>query len=473
MTLGWLFQRLEGQLLQRRAAAHLPLRALVTLPDNTPTEAARRFALCLELGLVDRARRTLAASGLQPTPPQALQLAWLEGDFATFDRLATAPGTAIALATASPAEQNKCLGWMTARAPAQAMALLRSLRRMPPCAPAVAQRAGAEAEARAWRHRWPWRLQADYLLLDANEAPTPATQIQRLNDYLACHGLSALAPIDATRPPSVGNLRSARARPSSPTVAPVSVIMPCHNNAVHIQASIGSLLAQTRPPQEILVVDDASADDTPQLVEALATKHPSVHLIRLSTHGGAYVARNAGLAAARAPYVAFHDADDYAHPERLARQLAPLEADASVHASTSRCVRLADDGHFGETRIWPLTRWTPISLLMRREPVLARIGAFEEVRVGADSEYVARLRLMLGEHSHRLLPEPLALFGQRAGSLTTDTTTGFDAQGYSAARIAYQEAWTERHLAALRDGRSLYRPLPNEPTQILRGLSSF
>lgn len=455
MTPGRLFHKMEGLLLRRRAAARQPLERLAVLPD-TPAVAAQRFALCLELGLVERARRTLETASLRPTLPQALHLAWLEGDFVAFDRLAAAPDTAATLSSATQGEQNKCLGWVAARTPSLALSLLQALPRKPLCAPAIAWRAGATAEARAWCRRWPWRVHADCLLLEAEGGPDA---LKRLNTYLARHGLTPLALIDPARHPGVDNLRAARQPVATRPTAPVSVIMPCHDNAPHVQASIASLLQQTRPPQEIIVVDDASHDDTPQLVAALAAQHPSVRSLRLPLNRGAYAARNAGLAMARAPYVAFQDADDYAHPERLARQLAPLEADPSVHASTSRCVRLAEDGRFGETRVWPLTRWTPISLLMRREVALARVGSFEDVRLGADSEYAARLRLVLGERAHCLLAEPLALFGRRAGSLTTADTTGFDVQGRSATRIAYQETWMERHLAASTQPSLLYRPL--------------
>lgn len=450
----WL-HRLESLYLRRRAAATVPLQTLAELLRQARPEPARCAALCIDLGLVNRARQTLGESGTTPTLADALQLAWLEGDFTRFDRLARDPASPTALSQAPQRLQNRALSVMAARSPSTALAFIEAMPRRPACAPAVALRAQAPDSARAWRRDWRWRLHADYLLLDANQADSATQRLEGLNRYLARHGLSPLRLIDPTRPLGVTNLVAARATASAPAAA-VSVVIAAHDNERHIGAAIGSLLGQTRPPAEIVVVDDASRDGTIAAVSRIAAAHARIRLIRLAVNRGAYFARNVGLAAAAQPFVAFHDADDFAHPQRLERAMAPLLDDSQLHATTSRCVRLSDDGVFGEARVWPLTRWNPITMVLRREPTLARVGYFEDTRFGADSEFAARLRTVLGERHHRLLAQPLALFGQRAGSLTTGGTAGFDEQARSAPRIAYQQAWTERHLDSLLNGTSLY-----------------
>jgi len=474
MRLDALLQRLESLYLSRRAARNAPLIALAELVRGGRLDPERSVALCIELGLASRARQTLLESGITPAPALALQLAWLEGDFATLDRLAADPASPAALARAPQSTQNKCLSIMAQRSPQAALAFLNGMPRRPLCAPAVALRAGEATIADAWRRNSRWRLHADYVLLDANRAKSAQQRLVLLNDYLSRHGLAPLRLIDPARSLSVSNVAAATAASGNGAhcSAQVSVVIPAHDNERHIRASIESMLRQTCSPAEIVVVDDASSDGTAGVVGELAATHPAVRLIRLATNRGAYFARNVGLAASRGAFVAFQDADDFALPERLARALEPLLRDTQVHASTSRCVRLADDGLFGEARPWPLTRWTPISLVVRREVALNRVGFFEDVRFGADSEYVARLRLLLGERHHRLVAQPLALFGQRAGSLTTASDTGFDRQGRSAPRIAYQEAWTERHLASLLGAESLYRPLPEDVERVLVGVSA-
>lgn len=97
-----------------------------------------------------------------------------------------------------------------------------------------------------------------------------------------------------------------------------SVVIPAYRAAGCVAQAIGSALAQTYPPLEVLVVDDASPDSgaTLRAIEAFA---PPVRLLRLTGNVGPSGARNAGWAAAQADYVAFLDADDVWHPEKLHR----------------------------------------------------------------------------------------------------------------------------------------------------------
>ena len=180
----WL-HRLEGLYLRRRAAATAPLQALAGLLLQAQPDARRCAALCIDLGLVDRARQTLRESGTTPTLADALQLAWLEGDFTRFDRLAQDPNSPAALAQAPQRLQNRALSVMAARSPSTALAFIAAMPRRPACAPAVAMRAQAPDTAQAWRRGWRWRLHADYLLVDANQADSATQRLDGLNRYLA------------------------------------------------------------------------------------------------------------------------------------------------------------------------------------------------------------------------------------------------------------------------------------------------
>jgi len=97
----------------------------------------------------------------------------------------------------------------------------------------------------------------------------------------------------------------------------VSVIIPAYNSGPLVEEAIGSALAQTRPPAEVVVINDGSTDDT---AERLARFGPPVRVIR-QANGGVSAARNRGLAAATGAFVAFLDADDVWHPDKLRRQL--------------------------------------------------------------------------------------------------------------------------------------------------------
>lgn len=93
------------------------------------------------------------------------------------------------------------------------------------------------------------------------------------------------------------------------------------NAANSIERAIRSVLAQTWRPIEVVVVDDASSDDTPLLLAKLAQAHPEIRVFRQPVNGGVARARNCILAEARGEFVAFFDDDDESRPDRLALQV--------------------------------------------------------------------------------------------------------------------------------------------------------
>lgn len=101
----------------------------------------------------------------------------------------------------------------------------------------------------------------------------------------------------------------------------VSVVVPCYRCAATVGRAVASVLGQSQPPLEVLLVDDASPDGTGAVLQQLA-RDPRVRVISLARNGGASIARNAGWDAARGELVAFLDADDTWHPRKLETQLA-------------------------------------------------------------------------------------------------------------------------------------------------------
>jgi glycosyltransferase involved in cell wall biosynthesis len=99
----------------------------------------------------------------------------------------------------------------------------------------------------------------------------------------------------------------------------VSVVIPTYNRAALVARAIRSVLAQTVGDIEVLVVDDASSDDTAGVVRKI--QDPRLTYLRLPVRRGGPAARNAALAVTRGAYVAFLDSDDEWLPDKLQRQL--------------------------------------------------------------------------------------------------------------------------------------------------------
>jgi len=98
----------------------------------------------------------------------------------------------------------------------------------------------------------------------------------------------------------------------------VSVIIPTYNRAHVVGEAIDSVLAQTYQDFEIIVVDDGSTDNTREVLEDYARRHPDkMRVIYRQTNGGAGAARNDGIRASQGEYIAFLDSDDLYLPNRL------------------------------------------------------------------------------------------------------------------------------------------------------------
>jgi len=105
--------------------------------------------------------------------------------------------------------------------------------------------------------------------------------------------------------------------------------MPCYNAEKTIDETLETLVQQTFSNFEVVAVDDGSDDDTAGILETWAARDSRFRVLSLP-HKGIIIALNAGLAVCRAPYIARMDADDRAHPARLALQSAYLDTNPDI-----------------------------------------------------------------------------------------------------------------------------------------------
>lgn len=118
----------------------------------------------------------------------------------------------------------------------------------------------------------------------------------------------------------------------------ISVLLPVYNAAGTLEAALRSLFAQRGaahaplPSFEVLAVNDGSTDQSAALLETFARREPRLRVLH-RPHAGITAALNAGLACARGCFAARMDADDHAHPQRLALQAAHLAIDSGLGVS--------------------------------------------------------------------------------------------------------------------------------------------
>lgn len=435
-----------------------PLLRLIRLLRRGRTRGREYIDLCLQLGLAaraDAALRQMSSSAHHASLP--IRLAVLRGRTDEALDLARALASRLADEAIGSRELDAVARCIAPLSAAVALELVRASGRPSRAEPALLLQLG-DAQASARRldelgallgpQRW---------LLWANGQEAPARQIEGLNRFFAANSLPTLHLRDATKPPSVRNIgadASTTARRSGG--ARVSVVMTCYDCATYVDAAIRSVLGQTYGKLELIVIDDASRDDTWERLRSAAADDARVTAVRLRHNVGTYAAKNVGLTLARGNFVAFQDADDWSHPERFAICMGLLRRRPWLQAVSCEYVRLQDDGRFWSSLVWPLQRRTPNSVFFRRR-VLERIGFFDEHRFGSDAEFVARLQAAFGPRGLHRIELPLIVAARRDNSLMTAVSTGLDTLGRSQRRADFQEAWTESLLRRVSSGESLYR----------------
>ncbi len=217
-------------------------------------------------------------------------------------------------------------------------------------------------------------------------------------------------------------------RLSQPTV---SVVMANYNGARHLDAAIASVLRQTLTDLELIIVDDCSTDNGPEIVAAWAQRDPRVLLIVQPNNQGPGAARNRALDIAKGRWIAIVDSDDELAPERLSRLITRAQADEALIVADNQTIftetgafaphRLLDDEHFSRPQWITAADFVRGGVMYGRGPDFGflkplisaeALGAQrydERLRIGEDYDLLLRLLTKAG----RLRLEPAELYRYR------------------------------------------------------------
>lgn len=186
----------------------------------------------------------------------------------------------------------------------------------------------------------------------------------------------------------------------------VSVIIPAFNAAATIARALASVRAQEGVGTEIIVIDDASCDGTADAVRAAIRPGENITLLQLPLNSGVSAARNAGIRLARAPYLAFLDADDIWLPGKLQRQVATITADPAItlvscnSQQTDAEGRPLKEGHVNRPPVQGADAWKtllvynflPTPTVLTRTALVRELGGFDEqLAVGEDLDLWIKL----------------------------------------------------------------------------------
>jgi hypothetical protein len=266
----------------------------------------------------------------------------------------------------------------------------------------------------------------------------PHLYLQLLNDYLKTFGLMPIKSIDM----SGNNVLSRISFDTAPVQRAeadknVSVVMSVFNSASTVGYAIESILRQSHANLELLVCDDCSTDSSLAAILKFQSD-PRVRIFRSIKNQGTYNIRTALIKVANGRFLTFQDSDDFAHPQRLERQLSTYNS-SGAKLVMGRWIRFRPDGEIAFFRDQRCLRMSVVSIL-GETGLFREFGGYRQVLCGADSEFFESVRLRYGASAFVELHEPL-IFGLWSSQSLTQlsgleaTEDGFRSQP----RRAYSE----------------------------------
>lgn len=187
------------------------------------------------------------------------------------------------------------------------------------------------------------------------------------------------------------------------TEALVSTIIPVFNRSAMLQEAVSSALGQTYPHLEVIIVDDGSTDDTPEVIKSLCERDARVRSVRRE-NGGPGLARETGRHAARGEFVQYLDSDDLLLPRKFELQVAALRADPSAaiaygitryrNAAGEEIPCTWKEANQVQRKMFPsflVSRWWETATPLYRRSLTDAAGPWTDLRLEEDWEYDCRI----------------------------------------------------------------------------------
>ncbi|EKO3576508.1 glycosyltransferase family 2 protein [Vibrio metschnikovii] len=305
-----------------------------------------------------------------------------------------------------------------------------------------------------------WQQDIDFQLAWANAQGDDQQRLKALNQMYLSRGFAPLATL--AEPLCLATLTSqAPAIDDGPLV---SVIIPLYNAQQTIDAALRGLTEQSWRRLEIIVVDDASSDQSLAKVQGWCSRDQRIKLHRQPSNQGAYAARNAGLLIATGDFITTHDADDWSHPQKIATQVQALMAEPQLMATCCAWVRVQNDVFI--TQNWrpsgQLAHYSHSSLLVRRE-VVSTLQGWQPLRCAADTDFIRRLEAHYGKSALTVVePDvPLAFALDDGGSLTRQSEIHVRTVYFGVRHIYHQIRQLQRFLDKQQPG-AFALPIPQQ-----------
>ena len=247
----------------------------------------------------------------------------------------------------------------------------------------------------------------------------------------------------------------------------VSIIIPSYNRGYILPRAVKSVLSQTYPHFELIIVDDGSTDDTEKIVQDFSD--PRIKYIRHPQNKGLSAARNTGIRASRGGFVAFLDSDDEYLPEKIERSIDTFRAVsdrigmvASNYFSVSFAGKVRHPINDEDVkRVFP-----HVSTWVVRRHVLEKIGFFDErIVLSEDADFFQRFDELDAERTYLEFEVAPPTTAESQGGLTTGNVQQCIPADHVAVRVDAQAA-TQLSAVLRADGGEIIaamEPRPNAP----------